>query len=105
MVRVKQSSIFCRGNSNLINRIDFNSGERWIWFRYAFEEDKTVATKAEMHELIEQYLQRHDEEIEALNQDRNKLGHRKPKSPRQDLLESLRLSEQNEYISGMGKSF
>jgi translation machinery-associated protein 16 len=89
---------------SLIEKLIFLTGERWIWFRYAFEEDKTVATKPEMHELIEQYLVRHDDEIEELEQDRNK-GHRKPKGPRQDFLESLRISEQNEYISGMGKIY
>ena len=77
-------------------------GERYIWFRYAFEEDKVVATKPEMHELIEQYLSRHDDEIAELEQDRNK-GHRKPKAPRQDQLEALKISECNEYISGLGK--
>lgn len=75
-------------------------GERWIWFRYAFEEDKTVATKAELHELIEQYLERHDEEIAQLEQDRSK-GHKKPKTPRQDQLEALKISETNEYKSGL----
>ncbi|KAI8061861.1 translation machinery-associated protein 16 [Gilbertella persicaria] len=75
-------------------------GERWIWFRYAFDEDKSVATKADMHELIEIYLTRHDEEIDTLESDRNK-GHRKPKTPRQELLESIRQSEMNEYVSGM----
>ncbi|KAG2229836.1 hypothetical protein INT48_001084 [Thamnidium elegans] len=77
-------------------------GERWIWFRYAFEEDKVVATKPEMHELVEAYLVRHDDEIEELEQDRHR-GHKKPKGPRQDHLEALRISERNEYISGMGK--
>ncbi|KAI8371879.1 translation machinery-associated protein 16 [Blakeslea trispora] len=76
------------------------TGERWIWFRYAFDEDKTIATKAEMHELIETYLSRHDEEIETLENDRNK-AHRRPKTPRQELLESIKQSELNEYISGM----
>ncbi|KAI8082371.1 translation machinery-associated protein 16 [Thamnidium elegans] len=75
-------------------------GERWIWFRYAFEEDKVVATKPEMHELVEAYLVRHDDEIEELEQDRHR-GHKKPKGPRQDHLEALRISERNEYISGM----
>ncbi|KAG2197324.1 hypothetical protein INT47_012754, partial [Mucor saturninus] len=75
-------------------------GERWIWFRYAFEEDNTVATKAEMHELIEAYLVRHDDEIAELEQERYK-GHKKSKGPRQDQLEALRISESNEYISGM----
>lgn len=77
-------------------------GERWIWFRYAFEEDKIVATKPEMHELVEAYLVRHDDEIAELEQERYK-GHKKPKGPRQDQLEALKISENNEYISGIGK--
>ncbi|KAI7906230.1 uncharacterized protein BX663DRAFT_558765 [Cokeromyces recurvatus] len=75
-------------------------GERWLWFREAFGEEKSAATKAEMHQLIELYLQRHDEEIEHLEQERHR-GHKKPKSSRQELLESIRDSEKNEYISGM----
>jgi translation machinery-associated protein 16 len=55
-----------------------------------------------MHELVELYLERHNEEIELLDQERHK-GHKKPKSPRQQLLESIRTTEENEYRSGMGK--
>ncbi|KAI8978941.1 translation machinery-associated protein 16 [Pilobolus umbonatus] len=75
-------------------------GDRWLWFRYIFDEDKITATKEEMHELIELYLMRHDEEIEELEAERHK-GHKKPKSPRQILLETLREQELNEYNSGM----
>lgn len=55
-----------------------------------------------MHELVEAYLVRHDDEIEELEKDRYK-GHKKPKGPRQDNLEALRISERNEYTSGIGK--
>ncbi|KAG0738692.1 hypothetical protein G6F26_009907 [Rhizopus arrhizus] len=75
-------------------------GDRWIWFRYAFDEEKSAATKKELYELIELYLARHDEEIEQLENDRCR-GHRKPKSPRQDLLEALKEREANEYVSGL----
>ncbi|KAI9482677.1 MAG: translation machinery-associated protein 16 [Benjaminiella poitrasii] len=75
-------------------------GERWLWFKEAFGEEKSVATKPELQQLIEIYLQRHDEEIEQLEQERNR-GHRKPKSSRQELLESIKESEKNEYASGM----
>ncbi|CEP18577.1 hypothetical protein [Parasitella parasitica] len=75
-------------------------GERWLWFRYAFDEEKTVATKPEMHELIELYLERHDEEISELEADRCR-GHKKPKNARQQLLESVRTRETSEYNSGM----
>lgn len=71
-----------------------------MWFRYAFEEDKPVATKPEMHELIELYLERHDEEISDLEKDRSR-GHKKPKNARQQLLESIKAREASEYISGM----
>jgi translation machinery-associated protein 16 len=53
-----------------------------------------------LYELIELYLARHDEEIEQLENDRCR-GHRKPKSPRQDLLEALKEREANEYVSGL----
>ncbi|KAI8646246.1 translation machinery-associated protein 16 [Parasitella parasitica] len=75
-------------------------GERWLWFRYAFDEDKTVATKPEMHELIELYLERHDEEISELEKERCR-GHKTPKGARQQLLESVKIREISEYISGM----
>lgn len=87
-----------RGKHGLILKI----GERWLWFRYAFDEDKKLATKQEMHELMELYLARNDEEIDQLEAEREK-GHRKPKTPRQSHLEALKDSELNEYISGMGK--
>ncbi|KAI9273643.1 translation machinery-associated protein 16 [Sporodiniella umbellata] len=75
-------------------------GDRWLWFRYAMDEDKTVITRPEIHDLIEIYLARNDEELEELENSRNK-GHRTPKTPRQDLLEALKLREANEYISGL----
>lgn len=55
-----------------------------------------------MHELVEAYLVRHDDEIAELDGERYK-GHKKPKGPRQDQLEALKISECNEYISGIGK--
>ncbi|OAD05535.1 hypothetical protein MUCCIDRAFT_80621 [Mucor lusitanicus CBS 277.49] len=82
------------------NKANNPLGERWLWFRYAFEEDKSVATKPEMHELIELYLERHDDEINELEKDRSR-GHKKPKNARQQLLESIKAREASEYISGM----
>lgn len=52
--------------------------------------------------MIEQYLERHDEEIEQLENERNG-RHKRPKSARQVTLESLIESEKSEYISGLGK--
>ncbi|CAO3681178.1 unnamed protein product [Rhizopus stolonifer] len=46
------------------------------------------------------YLTRNDEELEELEQNRNK-EHRTPKTPRQDFLEALKLREVNEYVSGI----
>ncbi|RCH80570.1 hypothetical protein CU097_004936, partial [Rhizopus azygosporus] len=31
-------------------------GDRWLWFRYAFDEEKKAATMKDMHELIKLYL-------------------------------------------------
>lgn len=76
-------------------------GERWLWFRYAIEEDRVTVTKPEIYELIDMYLTRNDEELEELEQNRNK-EHRTPKTPRQDFLEALKLREVNEYESGIG---
>lgn len=60
-----------------------------------------MATKDEIHELIQDYLQRHDEEIEQLEKERNG-RHKRPKSSRQITLESLIESEKSEYASGLG---
>ncbi|KAI8981789.1 hypothetical protein BDF20DRAFT_986804 [Mycotypha africana] len=76
-------------------------GERWVWFRYAFDEEKPAATKAELQELVEIYLQRHDEEINELEAARTRGHNRKAKTPRQEFLEALKESETNEYIAGM----
>ncbi|KAI8148026.1 translation machinery-associated protein 16, partial [Fennellomyces sp. T-0311] len=80
--------------SNSINIV-----ERWLWFRYALDESLLCATKAQVYELIDMYLKRHDEELEALDQQRKKGGHR-TKVPRHDLLTALKTSEESEYKSG-----
>ncbi|ORE01036.1 hypothetical protein BCV72DRAFT_246239 [Rhizopus microsporus var. microsporus] len=75
-------------------------GDRWLWFRYAFDEEKKAATMKDMHELIKLYLARNDDEINTLEKERAR-GHKKPKSPRQHFLEALKEREANEYVSGL----
>lgn len=56
----------------------------------------------DMHELIQLYLARNDDEINTLEKERAR-GHKKPKSSRQHFLEALKERESNEYVSGLGQ--
>ncbi|KAG2221256.1 hypothetical protein INT45_012377, partial [Circinella minor] len=74
--------------------------ERWLWFRYALDESNLCATKEQVHELIQLYLKRHDDELEQLEQERKKKGGHRKKVPRHDILTALKISEESEYASG-----
>ncbi|KAL1916660.1 uncharacterized protein VTP21DRAFT_5364 [Calcarisporiella thermophila] len=72
--------------------------ERYLWFRYAMDEEVACLSKSEVHDLIEMYLNRHNEELKELQSTRRE---GRPKSPREDLLEALIKKERQEYISGL----
>ncbi|RUP24688.1 hypothetical protein BC936DRAFT_138901, partial [Jimgerdemannia flammicorona] len=77
--------------------------ERWLWFRYALDDTLPCATRLELHDLIDMYLKRHDEELTEL-----KALHRKgqrPKAAREDLLIALIKKERDEYAKGFGACF
>ncbi|KAJ3195273.1 hypothetical protein HK101_000610 [Irineochytrium annulatum] len=70
---------------------------RMVWFKYALGDEVDVATRQDMHELVMQFIMRHDEEISIL-----KAGRRPNQAPPARLitLESLRSQELSEYESG-----
>ncbi|KAI9263232.1 hypothetical protein BDA99DRAFT_509653 [Phascolomyces articulosus] len=74
--------------------------ERWLWFRFALDESQPCATKEQVHELIDMYLKRYDEELKQLEQERKKKGGHRKKVPRHDILTALKSSEESEYASG-----
>ncbi|KAF7731456.1 translation machinery-associated protein 16 [Apophysomyces ossiformis] len=74
--------------------------ERWLWFRFAFDESLSFATKADIHDLIDMYLKRNDEELQKLREERESSSFKRPKSSRENLLEALIQSERAEYVSG-----
>ncbi|PKC02433.1 hypothetical protein RhiirA5_380984 [Rhizophagus irregularis] len=66
--------------------------ERLLWFKYAFDDTLPCATKAEVYDLIEMFINRNDDEILRL-----KSTH-KVNSSKYFYLESLKLKEKKEYI-------
>uniref|UniRef100_U9SUD3 Translation machinery-associated protein 16 n=1 Tax=Rhizophagus irregularis (strain DAOM 181602 / DAOM 197198 / MUCL 43194) TaxID=747089 RepID=U9SUD3_RHIID len=68
--------------------------ERLLWFKYAFDDTLPCATKAEVYDLIEMFINRNDDEILRL-----KSTH-KVNSSKYFYLESLKLKEKKEYIEG-----
>lgn len=75
--------------------------DKILFFKYLLEDDKKVATKEEMHDFIQTYLDRYDEEYNELVADQRK---GRPSPPRLTLLESLREKEAKDYrLIGVGK--
>ncbi|CAO3632222.1 unnamed protein product [Cunninghamella blakesleeana] len=72
--------------------------QRWMWFRYALDDDVSCILKNDIHELINMYLTRHDEELETLRNQRSTT--KRPKSSREHLLEATLTSDKDEYRSG-----
>ncbi|PKY49713.1 hypothetical protein RhiirA4_528404 [Rhizophagus irregularis] len=66
--------------------------ERLLWFRYAFDDTLPCATKAEVYDLIEMFINRNDNEILRLK------STQKVNSSKYFYLESLKLKEKKEYI-------
>lgn len=75
--------------------------DRLSWFKYALADDIVVATNDQVHEIIEMYIARNDEEIQDI---RGKLRKGRPKPSRLDLLENLRAKDIQEYNNGIGMS-
>ncbi|KAI8064733.1 hypothetical protein BC940DRAFT_305214 [Gongronella butleri] len=76
-----------------------NIAARWLWFRYALDEDQEETTIDGMHELIQAYIERNSEEMEQLQAQRKIT--KRPKSQREHLIEATMTSDKDEYRSGM----
>ncbi|KAG0263047.1 hypothetical protein DFQ27_001979 [Actinomortierella ambigua] len=74
--------------------------ERILWFRYAVSDEIESLTRPEMHQLIDEYLARNNEELEQLKA-LHRPGKVRPKAAREDLLAALIEREHKEYVSGI----
>ncbi|KAF9991494.1 hypothetical protein BGZ65_000533, partial [Modicella reniformis] len=77
----------------------YNQVERILWFRHAVPDDASSLTREQHHELIEEYLSRHNEEYQSLIA-LHRPGKVRPKAAREDLLAALMAKERQEYASG-----
>ncbi|ORZ18991.1 hypothetical protein BCR42DRAFT_411995 [Absidia repens] len=73
--------------------------QRWMWFRFALDESLPCTTKADMHDMIEMYLERNDDELKRLQQER--VTTKRPKTSREHMIEAAIASDKDEYKSGM----
>ncbi|KAI9312937.1 hypothetical protein BX666DRAFT_788932 [Dichotomocladium elegans] len=74
--------------------------EKWLWFRYALDESVKAATLQEVHDLIDTYIARNDDQLAEFEGELKKTGHR-VKSPKHDLLLAQKAADENEYVSGI----
>ncbi|ORX58187.1 hypothetical protein DM01DRAFT_1302217 [Hesseltinella vesiculosa] len=82
-----------------VNSKKDNIANRWLWFRYSLDDGVAYTDEKGMHELVQLYLKRHDDELAELRAQRQKT--KRPKSQREHLLEATLTSEKDEYRSGM----
>lgn len=73
--------------------------ERFLWFKSHLDNNTTVLTRPQLHELVKLFLSRYDEELESLIQ-MHREGRPRPKAAREDALIMLKQAEQAEYVSG-----
>lgn len=81
----------------------FNQAERILWFRHAVPEDVPSLTREQHHNLIKEYLARHNDEYQSLIA-LHRPGKVRPKAAREDLLTAIMTKERQEYASGFGMS-
>jgi translation machinery-associated protein 16 len=73
--------------------------ERYLWFKNELDSNVSSLSQSEFDLLVKKYFSRHDMELERLREQR-KYGKR-PKSTREELLETLKVKEQNDYLQGV----
>ncbi|KAJ1980520.1 translation machinery-associated protein 16 [Dimargaris cristalligena] len=88
---------FVEGRSSRLG-LQNKSSERYLWFRYAMDDAKKSLSKAEVHELVQMYIERNDGEIEKLLSERRK-GQPMPKNI--EVLKMIKKSTDDEYRSGL----
>ncbi|KAJ3282856.1 hypothetical protein HDU79_009610 [Rhizoclosmatium sp. JEL0117] len=72
--------------------------DRMVWFKYALPDEVEAATPELVHDLIDQYINRNEDEIEEL---KSQIRPNRPKPPRIQLLEMLKGKDMHEYRTGM----
>ncbi|KAF9366177.1 hypothetical protein BGX34_005526 [Mortierella sp. NVP85] len=77
----------------------FSHADRILWFRHAVPDDVPSLTREQHHELIEEYLARHNDEYQSLIA-LHRPGKARPKAAREDLLTAVMAKERREYASG-----
>ncbi|KAI8813283.1 translation machinery-associated protein 16 [Cladochytrium replicatum] len=79
--------------------VKFHKAERIVYFRLAVPDDKQCATFDELHEYIQLYISRNDDEMKKLTEN---VRPGRPRPPKLDLLESLKKKDIAEYEKGFG---
>mmetsp|Transcript_11698 Transcript_11698/g.30026 ORF Transcript_11698/g.30026 Transcript_11698/m.30026 type:complete len:190 (-) Transcript_11698:110-679(-) len=74
-------------------------GERWLWFQEALEPGKTVYTYAEVCALIDRFVNRFDEELEAIREEAAMRG-RPSQSGREAAISAAKKKETEEFRTG-----
>ncbi|KAG0245134.1 hypothetical protein B0O80DRAFT_465971 [Mortierella sp. GBAus27b] len=77
----------------------FGQIDRILWFRHAVPEDVLSLTREQHHKLIQEYLDRHNDEYQSLIA-LHRPGKARPKAAREDLLTAIMAKERQEYASG-----
>ncbi|ORY03433.1 hypothetical protein K493DRAFT_311700 [Basidiobolus meristosporus CBS 931.73] len=73
--------------------------ERYLWFRWVLDEEQETATREQLAEFIEMYINRNDEELEQLKA-MHRPGQPRPKAAREDLIMILKKKETEEFNNG-----
>ena len=77
-------------------------GERLRWFKEALIPGKGEYSYEEIVSLIEAYINRHEEELQQIQNDTKKYGHR-TKASIEDKIVRQQTEEMQEFIGGWGE--
>ncbi|KAI9331735.1 translation machinery-associated protein 16 [Obelidium mucronatum] len=72
--------------------------DRMVWFKYALPDEVAAATPEMVHDLIDQYIHRNDDEVEAL---KATIRPNRPKPAKLGLYDMLMGKDRHEYRTGM----
>ncbi|KAI8621782.1 translation machinery-associated protein 16 [Chytriomyces sp. MP71] len=72
--------------------------DRMVWFKYALQDDIPAATPEIVHDLIDQYINRNEQELEDL---KATIRPNRPRPAKIALLEMLQGKDRHEYRTGM----
>ncbi|KAI8924591.1 hypothetical protein BC831DRAFT_464756 [Entophlyctis helioformis] len=73
--------------------------ERMLWFKYAMPDDKPALSDADLHDIVTDYINRNDDEIDKLHK-QHQARKERPKPTKLDILEALRAKDSLEYSHG-----